>query len=248
MKSFFRLVLLALVLLVVALISALTAMRLAIHGHEVAVPDLVGKSPAAARMIAEQSGLEINVERQYYSPTRAGRKDSLPTPAGRKSGAARLAGSCRRKPGSAARRDSQCDWARANASPISISAAADWTSARSHKCDYPTLPRARFWSQAPPPNASGISAPKISLLVAEPAQPQALLMPSFIGQPLGSATAALQDAGLQLGNCDACARRRQSSVGDITSCSIALHPPPASSSRKPLQREKRSTRGRRGEL
>ena len=60
MKSFFRLVLLALVLLVVALVSALTAMRLAIHGHEVAVPDLVGKSPAAGRMIAEQSGLEIS--------------------------------------------------------------------------------------------------------------------------------------------------------------------------------------------
>ena len=56
-------------LLVVALVSALTAMRLAIHGHEVAVPDLVGNSPAAARMIAEQNGLDINVERQYYSPT-----------------------------------------------------------------------------------------------------------------------------------------------------------------------------------
>lgn len=69
MKSFFRLILLALVLLVVALVSALTAMRLAIHGHEVAVPDLVGQSPAAARIIAEQSGLEITVERQYYSPT-----------------------------------------------------------------------------------------------------------------------------------------------------------------------------------
>ncbi len=69
MKSFFRLILLALVLLVVALVSALTAMRLAIHGHEVAVPDLVGQSPAAARMIAEQSGLEITVERQYYSST-----------------------------------------------------------------------------------------------------------------------------------------------------------------------------------
>src|ERR1700724_4555831 len=69
MKSFFRLVLLAVVLLVVALVSALTAMRLAIHGHEVAVPDLLGKSPAEARIIAGQSGLEMNVERQYYSPT-----------------------------------------------------------------------------------------------------------------------------------------------------------------------------------
>src|ERR1700692_2993673 len=69
MRSLFRLVLLALVVLVVALVSALTAMRLAIHGHEVAVPDFAGKSPAAARMIAEQSGLELTVERQYYSPT-----------------------------------------------------------------------------------------------------------------------------------------------------------------------------------
>jgi len=34
--------LLALVLLTVALISALTAMQLAIHGHEVAIPKLVG--------------------------------------------------------------------------------------------------------------------------------------------------------------------------------------------------------------
>jgi len=69
MRSFFRLVLLALVLLVVALISALSAMRLAIHGREVTVPNLVGESPAAARMVAEQKGLELNVEREYYCPT-----------------------------------------------------------------------------------------------------------------------------------------------------------------------------------
>ena len=82
MKSFFRLVLLALVLLVVALVSALTAMRLAIHGHVVAVPDLVGKSPAAGRMIAEQSGLEIVVERQYYSSSVLEGKTSQLPPAG----------------------------------------------------------------------------------------------------------------------------------------------------------------------
>ena len=68
MKSFFRFVLLALALLVVALVSALTAMRFAIHTREVAVPDLVGKAPAAARILAEQSGLQMDVERQYYSP------------------------------------------------------------------------------------------------------------------------------------------------------------------------------------
>src|SRR5436309_14793513 len=67
MKSFFRFALLALMLLVVALLSALTAMRLAIHGREVAVPDLVGKTPVEARKLAEQSGLQMDVERQYYS-------------------------------------------------------------------------------------------------------------------------------------------------------------------------------------
>src|SRR3989442_13389361 len=66
MKTFFRFALLALMLLVVALLSALTAMRLAIHGREVAVPDLTGKTPAEARKIGEQSGLHMGVERQYY--------------------------------------------------------------------------------------------------------------------------------------------------------------------------------------
>ncbi len=54
-------------------------------------------------------------------------------------------------------------------------------------------------SQAPPPNASGISAPKISLLVADASQPQSLVMPNFVGQPLGGVTQSLQDAGVRLG-------------------------------------------------
>jgi beta-lactam-binding protein with PASTA domain len=63
----------------------------------------------------------------------------------------------------------------------------------------PDTPEGQVLSQAPPPNASGVSAPKISLLVAGPSLPQALVMPSFIGQPLGSVTLALQDAGLRMG-------------------------------------------------
>ena len=51
MKAFFRSLLLSLVLLVVALVSALTAMRFAIHGREVAVPNLTSMSPNEARKI-----------------------------------------------------------------------------------------------------------------------------------------------------------------------------------------------------
>jgi len=198
MKSFFRLVLLALVLLVVALVSALTAMRLAIHGHEVAVPDLVGKSPVAARMLAEQSGLEVNVERQYYSPTVAEGKilSQLP-PAGsqvRRGWQVRVAESLGPQRVAIPNVIGQSERA-ANINirrrGLDVGAIAQMQS--------PDAPDSQVLAQAPPPNASGVSAPKISLLVAAPSQPQALVMPSFVGQPLGTVTQTVQDAGLHIG-------------------------------------------------
>src|ERR1017187_10855194 len=68
MRQFFRMLLLALVLMTVALISALTAMHLAIHGREVAIPKLVGMSPFEAERAGAASGLLVLVERQFYSP------------------------------------------------------------------------------------------------------------------------------------------------------------------------------------
>ncbi|MBZ5679049.1 MAG: PASTA domain-containing protein [Acidobacteriia bacterium] len=68
MKSFVRFAFLALVLVMVALVSALTAMRFAIHGQEVGVPALVGMSPAEAERAVAGLGLQIEIERQYYSP------------------------------------------------------------------------------------------------------------------------------------------------------------------------------------
>src|SRR6266481_1131372 len=68
MRQFFRMLLLALVLMTVALISALTAMQLAIHGREVAIPKLVGMGPSEAERAGAASGLLVVVERQFYSP------------------------------------------------------------------------------------------------------------------------------------------------------------------------------------
>src|ERR1700719_3903066 len=69
MRQFFRMLLLTLVLLTVALISALTAMQLAIHGHEVAIPKLVGMSPGEAERTGAASVLQVVIERQFFSPT-----------------------------------------------------------------------------------------------------------------------------------------------------------------------------------
>ena len=58
----------ALLLVTVALVSALVTMRLAVHGREVEVPDVRGKTPGEAHRMAEERGLSAQIERQYYSP------------------------------------------------------------------------------------------------------------------------------------------------------------------------------------
>jgi beta-lactam-binding protein with PASTA domain len=198
MKSFFRLVLLSLVLLIVALVSALTAMRFAIHSGEVAVPDLVGKSPAEARRIAEDKGQEVNVERQYYSAT---------VPEGKIVSQMPLAGTKVRRGWEISVAESlgpqrvaipnvlgQSD----RAAEINIQRRGLNVSAVA-QIALPNLPAEQVIAQSPPPNANGVSAPKISLLLAETSQPAAFVMPNFVGQSSISVSAFLQSAGLRMG-------------------------------------------------
>jgi beta-lactam-binding protein with PASTA domain len=63
----------------------------------------------------------------------------------------------------------------------------------------PDAPTDRVVSQSPPANASGIAAPKINLLVSAGPEPATYVMPNLTGQPLGSATITLQDAGMHVG-------------------------------------------------
>ena len=58
----FRLALLAFVLASVAFLSALTAMRFAIQGREVTMPDVVGKKAIEAQQMLQGRGLGMKVE------------------------------------------------------------------------------------------------------------------------------------------------------------------------------------------
>ena len=64
----------------------------------------------------------------------------------------------------------------------------------------PGTPADQVLAQSPPANASQVEAPRTSLLVTVAADPPAYVMPSFVGQPLGTASRSLQDAGFRLGN------------------------------------------------
>jgi beta-lactam-binding protein with PASTA domain len=194
MRTFLRIVWMALVLLIVALVSALTTMRLAIHGREVTVPDFQGKTPVEARRIAEDSGLAVQIEREYFSPLiPRGRILSQMPAAGtvvRRGWELRLALSlgAQRIPIPQVIGESE------RAATISIQERG-LNPASTAGLQFSGVPAGQVIAQDPPPNATGVAAPKINLLIAKDGPPQAFVMPSFIGQPLGSATITLVKAG-----------------------------------------------------
>jgi eukaryotic-like serine/threonine-protein kinase len=199
MKSAIRFALLALVLVIVAMVSALTAMRFAIHGQEVAVPPLVGLAPADAERAIAGLGLQMSIERQYYSPQ---------IPEGRIMSQLPL-------PGTEVRHGWQVRVAQ-SLGPVRV-AIPDVTGQSEHAAELnirrrgleltsraevqtPGIPAGQVLAQSPPANATQVAEPNISLLVTSAAEPQAFVMPSFIGQPLGSVSRTLQDSGFRLGN------------------------------------------------
>lgn len=198
-KSVVRVILLGLVLLTIALISALTAMRFAIHGTEVTVPRLVGLSPAEAEHAASNLGLNVIIERQYFSPqTPEGRILSQLPEAGtrvRRGWQVRVAQSL--GPQRVAIPDVLGESGRA--ADLNIERRGLDLGSIAYM-QIPGTPADQVLAQSPPANAIGVSAPKISLLVSAAAAPVAYIMPSFTGQPLGSANQKIVDAGFRLGS------------------------------------------------
>ena len=199
MKSFFRFALLALVLVLVALLSAVTAMRFAIHGQEVQVPAIVGLTLADAEHTTVALGLQIEVERQYYSPQiPEGRiMTQLPLPGSkvRRGWQVRVAqsmGPQRVAIPDVAKESERAAELNIRRRGLDVGSTAE--------IQLPGTPPDQVLAQSPPPNASGVAAPRTSLLVSVAADPPAYVMPAFIGQPLGTASHAVQDAGFQLGN------------------------------------------------
>ena len=198
MGRFFRTLLAALVLLTVALVSALTAMRFAIHGREVTVPKLVGMAPSEAERAASAAGLQVAIERQFYSADFAEGKIMTQIPVAgtkvRRGWRVRVAQSLGPQRLSipnatgGSERIAELNILRRGLSLGSIA-----------HVSLPDLPADQVISQSPPANASGVAAPKISLLVSDGPAPPGFVMPNLTGQPLGSATLALKDAGLKVG-------------------------------------------------
>jgi eukaryotic-like serine/threonine-protein kinase len=190
---------LALVLVIVAMVSALTAMRFAIHGQEVAVPPLVGLAPADAERAVAGLGLQISIERQYYSPQiPEGRiMSQLPLPGTkvRRGWQVRVAQSLGKMRVTIPDVTGQSE----HAAELNIRRRG-LDVASTAQVQEPGIPADQVLAQSPTAKETQVAAPKISFLVSTAPEPQAFVMPSFVGQPLGSASRSLQDAGFRLGN------------------------------------------------
>src|SRR6266568_4299065 len=199
MRRLFRLLSLATILLIVAMLSALTTMHFAVHGREVTVPKLVGLTPAEAQRTAFAAGLSLEVEQRFYSAD---------IPPGKIMSQFPQSGTMVRRGWQV--RVAESLGARRVVIPdvIGMSGRAAEINIRQRGLEIgaeavahiPDVPSDLVVAQSPPPNASGVAVPKISVLLPAPSEAPAFVMPDFLGQPLALVTHDVEQAGLRMGN------------------------------------------------
>ncbi|HXE91708.1 MAG TPA: PASTA domain-containing protein [Terriglobales bacterium] len=198
-KSVFRGLLLGVALVFVAMVSGLLAMRWAIHGHEVEIPRLVGMAPVEAERRLRTQGLRLEIEGRFYSAdVPEGHIVSQQPPAGTKvrgGWRVRVAvslGSQRAEVPSVvgqSLRVAEINVVRRGLEVGNIAVV-----------HLPDLPEDQVVAQSPPPYGGPTASPRVNLLVTAPRDTEAFVMPDLVGQPLAEASAAVEQAGLLVGN------------------------------------------------
>jgi eukaryotic-like serine/threonine-protein kinase len=195
----FRMACVVMLLVAVAMVSAITTMHFAIHGAEVKVPSLKGMTIAEARSQAAGMGLNLDVDNRYYSSdVAAGHILSQSPP-----------------PGSVVRREWHVRVSESLGSqkvdvPDTIGADARVAALRlrraglqvgvTAKLPWPAAQDNSVLAQDPPAHSHGIAQPSVNLLVAAPdnAAPDGYVMPDLAGLPITSAIDQLIRIGLKV--------------------------------------------------
>ncbi len=197
MRRFFRYLLRALVLFVVFMASALTAMRFAIHGRQTTIPKIVGLSQTQAERLLADHGLVLDEGDRYFSsdvpPGRVLSQVPLPGMQVRRGWHVRVAESMGPQRvvipdliGNS-ERAAEINIRRRGLELGSIAVA--------------TIPGAsadQIVGQSPPANAVNVSEPKISLLLAASPDRDSFVMPELVGQNEDDAVNAIVSAGLHV--------------------------------------------------
>ena len=199
MRRFFRWVVRVLVLVVVFMAAMLTAMRFAIHGRQTAVPKVVGMTPSAAEGALEARGLVLDRSDRFFSAEiPEGRIVSQVPAAGevvRRGWRVRVAESM--GPQRVTIPDLNGDSERS--AEINIKRRGLEMGAMA-VADIPDATPDQVVAQSPPANATNVSAPRVSLLVAATPDRKSYVMPDLHGKTEDEAVNAIIGAGLKVGS------------------------------------------------
>ncbi len=199
MRNVFQTLLAGIVLLGIALVSALAAMRLAIHGAEVRVPSLAGMTLAQALDAVHAQGLQLEVADHNYNPN---------TPAGRILHQQPQAGVSVRRMWKVRVAESLGPQTVSVPDVVGMDARLAIITVR-RSCfklgDVNTLPFSlaladTVIAQSPTAHATAVESPRMDLLLAAPtsASAQAYAMPNLIGEPYTTASQTVLQAGFLL--------------------------------------------------
>jgi beta-lactam-binding protein with PASTA domain len=194
---FLRLLTRSLILLLITLFSALAAMRLAIHGREVRVPDVKGMTTLQAQETANEHGLILSAEDKFYSPTiPAGQGISqVPLPGRRVRSGWRVRVAERLGPqrvtipnlGGQTELAATLNLRQRGLDLATVAAVA-----------VPNVNPEEVVAQVPSPDARDVTSPAVSLLLSQRPSAPAYVMPNFVGRRLAEVKAKISQAGLQL--------------------------------------------------
>jgi len=195
--SFFQIGSLVMLLVAVALLSAVITMHFAIHGAEVQVPALTGMTVADARSETAGLGLNLVVDNRYYSGDMAAGHILTQMPSAgtvvRREWRVRVAGSLGPQKGGVpgmGGREERVAALTLRRVGLEVGATA--------RLPYAKAAEGTVLAQDPPGHAQGIARPTVTLLVAAPGDaPDGFVMPDMIGWPVVTAQEALTRMGIK---------------------------------------------------
>lgn len=192
----FRTALLLFVLASVAFLSALTAMRFAIQGREVAMPDVVGKKAVEAQQMLQGRGVGLRIEDHIYNSLPVDSVVRQSPPAGMRVKIGQYAHVVLSL-GPRKATIPQLEERSLRAARIEL--LRDGLQVGEVSSTYlPGWQEDTVIRQDPSPGTTDISSPHVNMLVSLGARPAAFVMPQLVGLSLGDAESILAGAKLKV--------------------------------------------------
>lgn len=191
-----RMSLMLFVLTSVAFLSALTAMRYAVQGREVEMPDLTGKRAAVAQQMLQQRRLGIKIEDKVYSPLPIDDVVRQSPPASTTVKTGQLAHVVLSL-GPRKQTIPELENRSVRAARIELLQGGLQVGEISNAY-LPGTQDDTVLLQDPAPGNSDLTSPHVNLLVSLGSAPAAYVMPDLVGLPMNEAIAKLNSAGLKV--------------------------------------------------